>query len=30
MSEWNEDSGEYKIPIFNFKAKKINFPNLPQ
>ncbi|CAK59575.1 unnamed protein product (macronuclear) [Paramecium tetraurelia] len=27
--EWDDDSQEYKIPPFNFKAKKVNFPNLP-
>ncbi|CAD8192687.1 unnamed protein product [Paramecium pentaurelia] len=27
--EWDDDSQEYKIPAFNFKAKKVNFPNLP-
>lgn len=29
LSVWNEDTEEYKIPPFNIKAKKINFPNLP-
>ncbi|CAK60786.1 unnamed protein product (macronuclear) [Paramecium tetraurelia] len=28
-SEWDEDAQEYKIPPFNFKAKKVNFPSLP-
>ncbi|CAD8107920.1 unnamed protein product [Paramecium primaurelia] len=28
-SEWDEDAQEYKIPPFNFKAKKVNFPALP-
>ncbi|CAD8189553.1 unnamed protein product [Paramecium pentaurelia] len=27
--EWNDDLEEYKIPPFNIKAKKVNFPNLP-
>ncbi|CAD8198613.1 unnamed protein product [Paramecium octaurelia] len=27
--EWDDDSSDYKIPPFNFKAKKVNFPNLP-
>ena len=26
---WNDDLDEYKIPPFNIKAKKVNFPNLP-
>ncbi|CAD8111477.1 unnamed protein product [Paramecium sonneborni] len=28
-SEWDDDAQEYKIPPFNFKAKKVNFPSLP-
>ncbi|CAD8202494.1 unnamed protein product [Paramecium octaurelia] len=28
-SDWDEDAQEYKIPPFNFKAKKVNFPSLP-
>ncbi|CAD8096137.1 unnamed protein product [Paramecium primaurelia] len=28
-SEWDEDAQDYKIPPFNFKAKKVNFPSLP-
>ncbi|CAD8104984.1 unnamed protein product [Paramecium sonneborni] len=27
--EWDDESQDYKIPPFNFKAKKVNFPNLP-
>ncbi|CAD8105757.1 unnamed protein product [Paramecium sonneborni] len=29
ICEWNEDLEEYKIPPFNIKAKKVNFPSLP-